>query len=43
MRFRDFTFHTYKDLLKSLSSNGYEFQTFTDFLTNPAKGCYPKT
>ena len=37
MRFRDFTFQTYKDLLKSLSSNGYEFQTFTDFLTNPAK------
>ena len=37
MRFRDFTFHTYKDLLKSLSSNGYEFQTFTEFLTNPAK------
>lgn len=37
MRFRDFTFHTYNDLLKSLSNNGYEFQTFTEYMLNPGK------
>jgi len=31
---KDFTLQAYHDLLKSLNSNGYLFQTFSDFINN---------
>jgi len=33
----DFTLSIYTELLKSLKKNGYEFQTFEQFMTKPAK------
>ncbi len=32
----DFTINTYKDLLQALKEQGYKFQTFKEFLDNPA-------
>lgn len=34
---KDFTFQKYGDMLRALKSTGYEFQTFEDFINNPAK------
>ncbi len=34
---KDFTFQKYGEMLKALKSMGYEFQTFEDFIKNPAK------
>ncbi|HQK67016.1 MAG TPA: hypothetical protein PLL94_02615 [Bacteroidales bacterium] len=36
---RDFTIKTYHLLLSALKDNGYLFQTFRDFIKNPASGC----
>ena len=33
----DFTFKKYEELLKVLKNDGYEFQTFEEFVKNPAK------
>ncbi len=33
---RDFTLKTYHLLLSALKDNGYQFQTFRDFIKNPA-------
>ncbi len=35
----DFTIKTYKKLLSSLTARGYTFQTFAEFLENPAPKC----
>ena len=32
---RDFTFHTFKDLLSALKAQQYTFQTFAEFLKAP--------
>lgn len=36
---RDFTRYTYKKLLQTLQENGYQFQTFSEFLTKPLDKC----
>lgn len=35
----DFTVQTYRELLRALINNNYQFQTFEDFIVNPEKKC----